>query len=213
MRRIFAGMIGDVFIAEWGFHSFMRRTAAKPLRNFLLFAATFFLATCKKSKPETTLPPATQEGKNTVGFTINGEVWVPFYKCGFGQDPCGEISARYSTPFAAPDAISFQFERRRKDKSSSLTISSSMRGTVRSIGNKVDSISAVFLGENSAGNNDYYYGPLPGSKFIITKIDHQAQIISGEFELILIEQNGSGKEISIKDGRFDFKFNACKCSN
>lgn len=70
-----------------------------------------------------------------------------------------------------------------------------------------------YSGENSEGNNDKYAYPQPGSKFVITKIDHQNQIISGEFEFILREQNGSGKEITLKDGRFDFKFNACKCSS
>lgn len=169
---------------------------------------------CGKDKvTKAELPPATQEGRNTVGFTLNEEVWSPYYRCRIGSDPCGEISARYSYPFAAPNGIGFQFARMKNGKSSSLTIYTWAQNTISTIGDKIDSIGVEYSGENSEGNNDKYAYPQPGSKFVITKIDHQNQIISGEFEFILREQNGSGKEITLKDGRFDFKFNACKCSS
>ncbi len=52
---------------------------------FLLFTIFVFSASlkCKKTPappPLSTteqLPPATQEGKNTFGFLLNGKVWVP----------------------------------------------------------------------------------------------------------------------------------------
>jgi hypothetical protein len=187
------------------------------MRKFLFLLALIFLlgAKCNKEPVSNqTLPPATQEGKNTVGFTINGEVWVPYAKCGFGQDPCREISARYGAlGGAAPKGIDFQFTRVTGNKSSTLTISSALIGTVSTQGDKTDSIGVDFQSENWNGGSGIFAGPLLGSKFMITKIDFQDQIISGEFELTLIEQNGSGKTIVLKDGRFDFKFNACKCSN
>jgi hypothetical protein len=84
-------------------------------------------------------------GKNTVGFTLNNEVWVPYYKCRFMGNPYGEISARYGeSGGAAPYSIDIQFIRQRKDKLSALTISSSGSGTVTTIGNKIDSISVDF---------------------------------------------------------------------
>ncbi len=184
-----------------------------------LFLATIWISSgCKKNIDPTksaVLPPATQEGKNTVGFTINGEAWMPYAKCRFGADPCGEISANYSYPFAAQNGIGFQFARFRNNKSSSLTIYTLQTNSITTIGSKIDSIGVEYAGENSNGTDGEYLGPRPGrnSKFIITKIDHQNQIISGEFEFVLLEQNGSGREITLKDGRFDFKFNACKCSN
>ena len=180
-------------------------------KYFLLFLAVCALCSlqCRKDK----IPPATQEGKNTLGFTLDGQVWVPYAECGTFSDPCREISADYSSPSAAPDAIDFQFTRVNGNKSSTLTISSSGIGTITTPGEKIDSIGIVFSGENSSGNNGRYGGPLSGSKFIIIKIDKQNQIISGEFEFVLLEQNGSGNTITLKDGRFDFKFNACRCSN
>jgi len=185
-------------------------------KNIILLLLTFLFVSsqCKKDKlPAAILPPVTQEGKNTVGFTLNGEVWVPYYKCCWSCDPCGEMSANYGPPSAAPNSFDLQITRQRGDKTSDLTISSSGVGTITNMGNKIDSILISYRDENANGNNGDYFGPLPGSKFLINKIDFQNQIISGEFEFILLEQNGSGKEITLKDGRFDFKFNACKCSN
>lgn len=187
------------------------------LRATLLLFASLIFTTCKKDPTKNAkLPPATQEGKNTVGFTLGDDVWVPYYKCRFMGDPCGEISATYGeSGGAAPNAFDLQISRQRNDKLAVLTISSSSVGTITSIGDKIDSIHVNYQNENSSGNNGIYGGPLlrGNSKFVITKFDYPNQIISGEFEFELIEQNGSGKIITLKDGRFDFKLNFCKCSN
>ena len=191
----------------------------KPNFSFsiiLLLITYLFFAGCKKDPTKNaTLPAARQEGRNTIGFTINGEVWVPYAKCAAFSNPCREISARYgASGGAAPNGIDFGFERIRNGKMSYLLISSPF-ATITSIGEKVDSIDVSFdLGNSGVnGNNGYFTGPLLGSKFYISKIDSSARIISGDFVFILLEQNGSGKTITLKDGRFDFKFNACKCSN
>lgn len=167
---------------------------------------------CKKEKyPAAVLPPITQTGQNSVGFMLDGAVWIPYYECGFGSNPCGKISGRVGQPFAPYDGISFQFRRYHGDKTSTLTISSALIGSITSSGDKTDSVAVDFRAEGSAQND--FNGPLPGSKFIITKFDQQNQIISGEFEFVLVEQGGSGKTITLKNGRFDFKFNACLCDN
>jgi hypothetical protein len=182
---------------------------------FLLLAFSFLLTTgmnCKKDPTKNAvLPPATQEGKNTVGFILNDEVWVPYGEC---KTLCNKISARYGFPSAEEFGIDFQFtrEREKAGKSSALTISSTLIGNITSVGEKIDSIGVSFRGENSSGNTDYYIGPLVGSKFFITKLDTANKIISGEFELILRESNSS-KQIILKNGRFDFKMNACLCDS
>lgn len=186
--------------------------------KFIFVILTFlflFNFSCKKDPAKNAvLPPATMDGINTIGFTINGEVWVPYAECGFGQDPCREFSVRYGlSGGAVANGIDFQFTRVNGSKSSTLSISSALIGTITSVGDKTDSIGVDFQSENWSGNSGIFGGPVFGSKFIITKIDFQNQIISGQFNLILLEQNGNGKTIELKDGRFDFKFNACKCSN
>jgi hypothetical protein len=190
-----------------------------PVKNIflpclLLVAFVFINAHCKKEHPpKGVLPPITQEGKNTIGFTVGGDVWLPYFKCSFSGNPCGEIEARYGSPLAQPNGIDFSFKRRIGNISSSLIISSSPSGTITSLGDKTDSIAVIYQSEGTDASSRYYYGPLPGSSFIITKIDLLNQIISGQFEFIVREQNGGNSEVTLKDGRFDFTFNACKCSS
>ena len=176
----------------------------------ILFFSLLLLSGCKKDDDPTKnakLPAATQEGRNTVGFTLeDGQVWVPYYKCGLSGDPCGKYSARISYPFAAEKGISFHFARDYKDSQSSLTISAASRGTVTSTGEKIDSVTVTFQNRNEP---NYEYYPLPGSRFTVTKFDRLSQIISGEFHLILMNQ--VGKTVTLSNGRFDFKFNACAC--
>nr|WP_152605915.1 hypothetical protein [Pedobacter glucosidilyticus] len=175
----------------------------------LLTMAVLALNSCKKDPTANqVLPAITQEGKNTAGFTLNDEVWVPYAECHL-NDACRKISASYGLPNTTKYGLSFQFERiREKTGKSSLTIATGLRGNITSLGEKIDSIGVTFIGENSIGNTDYYIGPLSGSKFIITKLDTINKIISGEFEFILRESN-SDKQIILKNGRFDFKINAC----
>ena len=43
---------------------------------------------CKKNTPESGLPQATEEGKNTCGFLVNGKVWLPRGDNGFANLTC-----------------------------------------------------------------------------------------------------------------------------
>lgn len=180
--------------------------------HLLLAFVALAASNCKKNKPSAVLPEATRDGKNTIGFTIDEKVWLPYAKCGFAQDPCNEILAAWSSPVAAPDAIAFQFRREHNGRSSSLTISSTDIGTITGTGEKIDSIGVVFSDENAGGLNGRYAYPAAGSTFTITRFDKINKIISGEFELILQEQNQSGRQLVLKNGRFDFIFNTCRCS-
>lgn len=123
------------------------------MKPFIVLVVSVLLlnVSCKKDPTKNAvLPPATQEGKNTVGFTINGEVWVPYYKCQSFSNPCGEISASYDIlSGAVANSFDFQVARVRGDKSFSLTISSFGVGTISTVGNKIDSILIDFRGENS----------------------------------------------------------------
>ena len=195
----------------------------KTLNRILLLPAFCALllinVTCKKDPTKNAvLPQATQEGKNTVGFIINDEVWVPYANCGGSlagsgnANPCGKISARYGIRNPDEIGLSFSFTRKREKagKSSTLMISSRLIGNITSIGEKIDSIGVSFSDENK----DDYSRLQPGSKFIITKLDNVNRIISGEFEFILNEYNGgSGKPIVLKNGRFDFKMDVCLCDS
>ncbi len=168
--------------------------------------------TCKKDKPSKNLPPITQEGKNTLGFKVNGEVWTPYYECRYFGNPCGEIDARYGPPYNDIERFSIGAFRQNGDKASFLTISSLY--PVTTTGNKYDSVTIYFTGENSSGNSDNWskrWAGGPPGVFEITKIDMDTEIISGIFSFTLYEDSGSGSTLEITDGRFDFRMNACIC--
>ncbi|MGV3541431.1 MAG: hypothetical protein ACO1OQ_16565 [Rufibacter sp.] len=148
-----------------------------------------------------------------MGFTFeDGQVWVPYYECALFDDPCAMISARIGLPFAGQNGIDIKFSRREdKDKHSALSIYTRFENTISGPGEKIDSVIVSYLAENpvNAAVERIYGYPLPGSRFTITKFDRQNEIISGEFHLIL--RNQAGKTVTLSNGRFDFKFNACAC--
>ncbi len=163
---------------------------------------------CRKDKPSSVLPPITQEGRNTIGFKVNDEVWVPYYKCSFGGNPCAEISARYGPPSTSPDHFSLKVAR----ESSYLSIISQVPLTVT--GNKFDSVNIKYLGKKSSGVTHEWSKMWNGTLgiFEITKIDPVGKIISGIFSFKLYSTYGGITDsIDITDGRFDFMMNACIC--
>ena len=166
--------------------------------------------TCKKDKPSSKLPPITQEGKNTVGFKVNGKVWTPFFECRYFDNPCGEISARYGHPNLEIGHFGFNLTRRVGDKHSSFGLGGVE--PITTVGDKYAIANFTFRGENSRGTTDSWRrswsASAPPGIFEITKIDMDNQIISGIFSFTLYEENNSGRTIEITEGRFDFKMNA-----
>ncbi|TZF85786.1 hypothetical protein FW774_01565 (plasmid) [Pedobacter sp. BS3] len=195
------------------------KTFKTPLLLLALCTMLLTTMTCKKDPTKNAvLPPATQAGKNTAGFILNNEVWVPYYKCGGSMagsgsgNACGKISAEYHLTGPDKSVFDCQFRRKREKagKSSSLTLYNRIGAKITSLGNKIDSIGVEFSDEN----DDNYTRLQPGSKFIITRLDTVNKIISGEFEFILNEYNGgSGKQITLKNGRFDLQMNVCLCDS
>lgn len=184
----------------------------------LIFLSPVFLlsAKCKKDNPgpPAVLPPITQEGKNTFGCKVNGQVWVPYYKCGGTSNPCGELAVDvYRTTISTPIPISFSITlgQRNSDNSSTrfLFETKSNQG-ITSIGNKTDTVTINFR-KNDGGlyYNYNYYNRL--EIFEITKLDTINKIISGIFETTLYSSRTDS--VKITEGRFDLKFNLCKCSN
>lgn len=159
------------------------------------------------NKKDIVLPDATTVGANTIGCIIENEVWTPFMKCGFLSNPCGKMLVNVYPPY-----VDFAFVRQRKGKSSQLFFRvKDVLSSITSTGNKIDSIEAGFASESANGNSGDYYGPLPGSKLLITRYDTVSRIIAGEFYFILKENNINPDTIAVKNGRFDFKFNICVC--
>ncbi|MDI9363634.1 MAG: hypothetical protein QM541_01690 [Flavobacterium sp.] len=188
----------------------------KQLTFAILAVITLLFTTCKKDNggPSTTLPEATQEGKNTFGMKVNGEVWTPYYKCGPSANPCGALSVTY---YDQPGILQFYFTlttAKKTDNSfTTFEVNTMPRyTTISSIGNKYDSLNVAYTdyGSNRNGRStDYTKSYTPKGNFTITKLDFANQIIAGTFTCTLYNGNDS---IVITDGRFDSKFYTCICN-
>jgi hypothetical protein len=172
---------------------------------FILLLPLLINASCKKTvTPNPTpaveqLPPATQEGKNTFGCLINGNIWVP-YKTDFSR----KLEVWYD-PTYRNGSLRIIAERKKESVDQSITIA-------------IDSLDHLgYYSLNFSGSKIYYddvirnciYDSFDTSvfkmgKLNITKLDHQNRIIAGTFEFTLFK---SGCDtIKATEGRFDVKF-------
>jgi hypothetical protein len=184
----------------------------RDLIILLILPAFLTAAHCKKqnSLPKE-LPPITQEGKNTFGCKIDGEIWVPHYPCGAYGNPCEELSCNIANLPPSPTPLApmgMAASRKANNEVTGLSIDARQTIFVR-LGDYKDSVSIQLRwgGTYSLGYSQ------AGDKFIITKIDTVKRILSGEFQFTLKASDGSGRTVRISEGRFDFTYPFCKCSN
>jgi len=170
---------------------------------FSLFIAITFLA-CKKSNNNIgdSLPPITQEGKNTFGCLINGKVYLPK---GFEQnhpsfemivDPTfnGNLNVR---TFRKENGVTQSF---------GFTCYSVIGIGTFELPGQIYPLYAKDINSNNcyyvSSNNNFRSG-----RVNITRYDLANGIISGTFEFKLYDDQISCDTIYIKQGRFDKKLN------
>ncbi|RTQ48497.1 hypothetical protein EJV47_16125 [Hymenobacter gummosus] len=179
----------------------------KPLCLFPL-PLLLLAAGCKK-EPKTEvekLPRATQEGKNTAGFLLDGRAWLP---------SASDLTA--SGPVGA----------RREGRSLTVYMvrngSSSERVTVNLflpeifiagafLLNRTPNISLGYrpahglFSQYAAFPNGYYFtGPDAVGELVVTRFDTVARVVSGTFEMRVREPN-TGQTRQLTQGRFDARF-------
>lgn len=166
---------------------------------FLLILTTG--SSCKKTLFGETLPPATQSGKNTCGFLVNGKVWVPTKnstdELSFYYDPNymnGEISisgTKYETN--GPGFTSFVVAVNNISSTGFFKLNISPNA----IGEFSHSINYCFRSwDDTIPNHNAFLN--------ITKFDLQNRIISGTFEFALTK--AGCETVRITQGRFDMKY-------
>lgn len=180
----------------------------------LLFLATLFLSGSCEKEEEYELPPASQNGANTIGCRVNGKVCVPKSSGLFSpktkllsyNEDTGEL--HLSVYFLADDS----------DYSKGIP-----EMTVRIIAKDIFSVgidsfytASVEIetprytrGEWYSYNSEY---PELRTEFKITKLDKNNHIISGIFRFEGIQVGGENfdslnvKKVEVTDGRFDFVY-------
>lgn len=186
-----------------------------PYRLFtlVLLLTVLFSFQCRKKyiprpapkPPETEqLPPATQEGKNTCGFLVNGKVWLPKGRVGNGEP---NLKWWYDPGYrnGTFNINGFRYD----DKEGSMFTGFSIGvSNVKGIGtyklNYDQAAKAMFSDYNK---NCIYYSEDTianhNSYLNITTFDLQKGIIAGTFQYTLYKPGCD--TIKVTNGRFDIK--------
>lgn len=173
--------------------------------------ALFVFGQCRKSRvpplpliPTTEqLPPATQEGKNTCGFLVNGKVWLPKGRRGDGSP---NLRWWYDPGYSNGtfNINGFRYDDKEGNKFTGFVIAIdnfSKAGTYNL--NTAGRVS----GYSDYNKNCIYYpeDTIAGhnNQITITRFDLPNRIIAGTFQFTLFKPGCD--TVRITDGRFDVK--------
>lgn len=182
------------------------------MKQLLLGFALLSLSACHKDDPNA-LPAATQDGRNTAGFLLDGQPWLP------------KLTPSSQTPFP----VNVYFGRMQGANYLSVNMSryqdgSNLQGfglwfsNIRKPGTyqlNQDINTVVISGPRPPYGVYTIHSPSPRKSFytstqaqgqaIITRFDTVARVVSGTFEARVVEENGTATH-EITQGRFDIKF-------
>jgi len=161
----------------------------------VLLCLLVLLASCKKDE-SSPLPKATQEGKNTFGCLLDGQVFLPtsshnifqpirplrglFLRREIGIQAYGEQGQMY---LALRDAF----------RPGTYTLGETATGNYASL-------------NRSMGM--FYTSSTRGGSLTLTRIDTVARVVAGTFEFSALDyyRGGTGGTITVTSGRFDVTF-------
>jgi len=180
----------------------MKKTA------LLFFMVGFILLfSCRKDKgsnPTETLPPETQEGKNTFGCYVNGNLWLP--KNGVICLGCPQKLTGGYYPSYKSLAI-YTFKKNKDWQSERINIiGNDITSTgIYNLGYDPDSLNTSYELLESDGSTSTRYVLIDpsNSQLNITKLDTINKIVSGKFSFTAIHGNST---ISITNGVFDINY-------
>ncbi|WP_304067356.1 DUF6252 family protein [Pedobacter glucosidilyticus] len=181
----------------------------KTLKYIIILISYLSLSasSCKKDKTGIdALPPATQEGRNTFGCLVNGEVLLPKVK-GLGV---GQPVLRGS----------YYYQNFNEKVGYYLTISATdNNSTLKSIIINTDSLkieqNKTYMFENfgmkglsyaryTVSLDTYYTNTDNSGELKITRLDESKKIISGTFWFDAV--NEVGEKVEVREGRFDMSY-------
>jgi hypothetical protein len=187
------------------------------MRNTVLVATSLLLlAACKKDTVDPDgLVPATQDGKNTGDFLLNGTPFSPRPRITSpGNKPVGASWGHSSRQQGYVQLSLMREDDDRRVRNLNLIIANIKRtGTYRlndvvspAVVPGPQSFAVYELPYNASAYKPYYFtGPTSPGEVIITRFDTVARVVSGTFEARLHEYNGSDS-VRVTKGRFDCSF-------
>lgn len=180
-----------------------------------LFLVPLLLASsCKKDDTDPNgLPAATQEGKNTGGFLVNGEPWLPKASA-VGNNPY-TVSAAYGPLMYRAHRLEmsmFRYQDVNNNQSLTLYLAYVRQPGTYQLNQDINTVviskpfpSHAMYSVSSLGRTEFYTGSTAHGQVIITRLDTIARVVSGTFEAKL-KEDGGPDSLSITQGRFDIKF-------
>jgi hypothetical protein len=177
----------------------------KKLTYFFVIISLFTFSKCEKNKiDDNGLPPATQQGKNTLGFLLNGQPWTP-------QGNNGTANLSIDVDFAFNNGIFNIAAYRRLGNNAREKIAFGIPDSLNFFKMPI----TLFLGPNTLlglgfTNEICDYSSRDSTTFssgniTISKLDKITGIFAGTFNATLYKTN-CVDTIRITNGRFDMKF-------
>lgn len=192
---------------------YLKKVIMKNTTILTFLLMTFTIAGCSSCKKNVDtaadntygLPNATQEGKNTLGFLLNGQPWTPKGQVGVSANLTVSVDFGYNQGVFGITAYRVNSNNTRdyfgfgiRDSLNFISSPSNILLTSKSL------FQASF--SNSVCQTDYYDMAIYRSgNLYITKLDKVNRIIAGAFNITLFKA-GCPDTIKITEGRFDMKF-------
>ncbi|GAA0874929.1 hypothetical protein GCM10009118_13370 [Wandonia haliotis] len=182
----------------------------KRIRYIAIYGVLIIgLMGCKKevANPDSSnlnvLPPLTHEGKNTFGCLVNGEVWVAYAPFTVGGTIALEGSYHSDIGY-----LHLRGNRKNNDLNHNESINLRIEnlfssGTFTFYTNHHVSRGLVDYSDNFNCSN-YYLDTNLIRESTITYFSLQKRIVSGTFEMDLVNPSCPGDTIKIREGRFDW---------
>jgi len=176
----------------------------------LLFIGINLFSCSKKSDFIKTLPPATQNGSNTMGAYINNVIWNPAHTA-YGTGITASITA-YTTG-ASFSIVGVRDNATVSDGTTTVAIqigdfngtgSYSLYNNSPISGSNINNIGAVSTGSDT--RTYYLTDSLHQGNITVTYYDTVKKIISGTFQFDAVNRNNSLDVVHVTSGRFDFTY-------
>ncbi|MBD3748441.1 MAG: hypothetical protein IE931_02995 [Sphingobacteriales bacterium] len=166
---------------------------------------------CKKDQTGIdSLPPATQEGKETFGCLVNGEAFTPK-----GSNLGGPVLSSYYQYLNSPTAQGYFFnvsaDRKESSFSKSISIGANdiiikqgMKYQLKNYPIKNETYGRFLIVSDLGEINQYATVNDYKGELFISKFDETNQIVSGTFWFDAV--NDKGEKVEVREGRFDVHY-------
>jgi len=184
----------------------------KHLLVLVIAAFLMSMSSCKKdpvtpSDPydPNTLPPLTHQGKNTFGCLVNGEVWVAY-----APFTVGGTTSLNGSYHANIGGLHLTANRKIDSQNESSQIDLVVLDVFETgeymlhDANEEQKGFLDYLGNHSCAK--YYYRDSLQRRIVITYFSLSKGVMSGTFEMDLVNPSCPGDTVRIREGRFDWRF-------